>query len=80
MNFGSNVRSSELPVDKRDAILNVFRKLNQVVLWKWEEDNLENKPENLIIRKWLPQKEILGKLRFLKTLLIFPSRPVQMKR
>ncbi|CAB3221864.1 unnamed protein product [Arctia plantaginis] len=60
MNFGSNVRSSELPGDKRNAILNVFRKLNQVVLWKWEEDNLENKPDNLIIRKWLPQKEILS--------------------
>ncbi|KAJ8722029.1 hypothetical protein PYW08_004431 [Mythimna loreyi] len=60
MNFGSNVRSSELPAEKRDAILNVFRKLKQTVLWKWEDDQLENKPDNLIIRKWLPQKEILS--------------------
>uniref|UniRef100_A0A2A4K0B3 UDP-glucuronosyltransferase n=1 Tax=Heliothis virescens TaxID=7102 RepID=A0A2A4K0B3_HELVI len=60
MNFGSNVRSSELPEDKKNAILNVFRRLKQTVLWKWEEDILENKPENLIVRKWMPQKEILS--------------------
>nr|ANI21999.1 UDP-glycosyltransferase 39B4 [Spodoptera exigua] len=60
MNFGSNVRSSELPEEKKKAVLNVFRKLKQTVLWKWEDDNLENKPDNLIVRKWLPQKEILS--------------------
>lgn len=59
MNFGSNVQSSELPVEKREAFLNVFRKLKQKVLWKWEDDNLPNKPDNLIVRKWMPQKEIL---------------------
>ncbi|PZC79478.1 hypothetical protein B5X24_HaOG200298 [Helicoverpa armigera] len=60
MNFGSNVRSSELPEDKKKAILNVFRRLKQTVLWKWEEDILENKPENLVVQKWMPQKEILS--------------------
>ncbi|KAJ8731401.1 hypothetical protein PYW07_004565 [Mythimna separata] len=60
MNFGSNVRSSELPAEKRNAFLNVFRKLKQTILWKWEDDKLENKPNNLIVRKWLPQKEILS--------------------
>ncbi|XP_026761867.2 UDP-glycosyltransferase UGT5-like [Galleria mellonella] len=60
VNFGSNVRSSELPIDKKNAFLNVFRRLKQTVIWKWEEDSLENKPDNLFIRKWLPQKEILS--------------------
>lgn len=64
MNFGSNVRSTELPVEKKNAVLNVFRKLNQTVLWKWEDDKLENKPANLIVKKWLPQKEILCKFQF----------------
>ncbi|KOB79496.1 UDP-glycosyltransferase UGT39B1 [Operophtera brumata] len=49
VNFGSNVRSSELPVEKRDAFLNVFRKLKHTVLWKWEDDNLPNKPDNLVV-------------------------------
>lgn len=61
MSFGSNVHSSELPLDKKNAFLNVFRKLEYTVLWKWEDENLKSKPHNLIIRKWLPQKEILGK-------------------
>lgn len=60
VNFGTNVQSSELPMEKKNAFLNVFRKLKEVVIWKWEESNLENKPDNVIIRKWLPQKEIFG--------------------
>ncbi|XP_039753658.1 UDP-glycosyltransferase UGT5-like isoform X1 [Pararge aegeria] len=60
MNFGSNVRSAELPVEKKKAFLNVFRKLKQTVIWKWEEDILEDKPKNLVTQKWLPQKEILA--------------------
>lgn len=61
VNFGSNVRSSELPEEKTNAFVNVFRKLKQTVLWKWEDDRFWAKPNNLIIRKWLPQKEILCK-------------------
>jgi glucuronosyltransferase len=61
MNFGSNIQSSRLPVEKRSAFLNVFRKQNLTVLWKWEEDHLENKPNNVFVRKWLPQNEVLCK-------------------
>lgn len=60
VNFGSNVQSSELPEEKRDAFLNVFRRLKETVIWKWEDSSLKNKPDNLIIRKWLPQKEIFA--------------------
>ncbi|CAK1556339.1 unnamed protein product [Leptosia nina] len=60
INFGSNVRSAELPVEKRDAFLKVFRKLKQTVLWKWEDESLKEKPHNVITRSWLPQKEILA--------------------
>ncbi|CAH4028511.1 unnamed protein product [Pieris brassicae] len=60
VNFGSNVQSNELPAEKRDAFLNVFRKLKQTVLWKWEDDSLKDAPSNLAVRPWLPQKEILA--------------------
>lgn len=69
VSFGSNVRSSELPLDKKKAFLNVFKKLKHTVLWKWEEENLEGKPDNLIIRKWMPQKEILGEYIVFKVLI-----------
>ncbi|XP_041979328.1 UDP-glycosyltransferase UGT5-like [Aricia agestis] len=60
VNFGSNVKSSELPIEKKNTFLKIFKNLKQTVLWKWEDDNLENKPENVVIRKWLPQKDILA--------------------
>ncbi|XP_045772911.1 UDP-glycosyltransferase UGT5-like [Maniola jurtina] len=60
VSFGSNIKSAELPEEKKKAFLNVFKRLKQTVLWKWEEDELDDKPENVVIRKWLPQKEILA--------------------
>ncbi|XP_013186832.2 UDP-glycosyltransferase UGT5 [Amyelois transitella] len=60
VNFGSNVKSSELPLEKKNTFLNIFRELKQLVIWKWEDETLDDKPKNLIIRKWLPQKEILS--------------------
>lgn len=62
MSFGSNIQSSELPIEKKNAFVKVFGRLNKyTVLWKWEEEKMEGKPDNLHIRKWLPQKEILCK-------------------
>lgn len=60
MSFGSNVKSAELPEQKKQAFLNVFKQLKQTVLWKWEKDELEGKPTNLVTGKWLPQQQIIG--------------------
>ncbi|XP_050682126.1 UDP-glycosyltransferase UGT5-like isoform X2 [Leptidea sinapis] len=60
VNFGSNVRSSELPDEKKQAFLNVFRRLRQTVIWKWEDDELKGKSDNVITRQWFPQKDILN--------------------
>lgn len=58
--LGSNLRSSDLPEDKIEAILNCFKKLSVKVLWKFEKDDMLNLPLNVKIGKWLPQKDILG--------------------
>lgn len=47
--------------EKQSAFINVFKKLNQSVLWKWDDDSLADKPNNVFIRRWLPQKDVLGK-------------------
>ncbi|CAH0715617.1 unnamed protein product, partial [Brenthis ino] len=60
VSFGSNARSSELAIEKKRAFINVFKKLKQTVLWKWEDDKFEDKPNNVETRKWFPQKEILA--------------------
>ncbi|XP_044262534.1 UDP-glycosyltransferase UGT5-like [Tribolium madens] len=58
--LGSNIHSSQLPPEKRDAFLKTFSKLEQKVLWKWEEDVLPGQPPNVKLGKWLPQQDILA--------------------
>lgn len=58
--LGSNLKSSQLPVEKRDALLKVFSKLKQNILWKWEDENLPGKPKNVLISSWFPQDDILA--------------------
>lgn len=58
--LGSNVKSTNLPADKRAAILNVFRQLPYNILWKWENDTLTDKPANVLTKSWLPQQDVLG--------------------
>jgi glucuronosyltransferase len=42
------------------AFFEVFSKLKQRVLWKWENDSLAGQPGNVKLGKWLPQSDILG--------------------
>lgn len=54
------MKSKYIPDDKRRAILEVFSELPYKVLWKFENDELEGRPENVKICKWLPQQDLLG--------------------
>ncbi|KAK9881061.1 hypothetical protein WA026_014406 [Henosepilachna vigintioctopunctata] len=58
--MGGNIKSVDIPIEKRTMLLNVFSKLKQTVLWKWEADHLPNKSDNIVIRKWLPQNDVLA--------------------
>ena len=46
--------------DKRKALMVVFSKLKQKILWKWETETMESLPDNVQLSKWLPQQDILG--------------------
>jgi hypothetical protein len=58
--MGSNIQCKTLPVEKRDALLKTFATFKQKVMWKWEEDNLPGKSENVFISSWWPQDDILA--------------------
>ncbi|EDW15705.2 uncharacterized protein Dmoj_GI10119 [Drosophila mojavensis] len=58
--MGSNLKSKDLPQEKRQAIIETFGKLKQRVLWKFEEPNLVGKPANVFISDWFPQDDILA--------------------
>jgi len=59
--MGSNLKSFQMPEDKKQAFLEAFSKLKQRVLWKWETDSLTGPPDNVKLGKWLPQSDLLGK-------------------
>ncbi|XP_016950388.1 UDP-glycosyltransferase UGT5 [Drosophila biarmipes] len=58
--LGSNVKSKDLPAERRELILKTFASLPQRVLWKFEDDKLPGKPSNVFISKWFPQPDILA--------------------
>lgn len=60
VSFGTNIKSKDLTLEKRHALLNNFAKLKQRVLWKFEDDTMQNLPVNVMIKKWLPQNDILA--------------------
>lgn len=60
MSLGSNVKSKDLSEDTKIIFLNVFRKLSFDILWKFEDDQLANKSENVRISKWFPQSDLLA--------------------
>ncbi|XP_058453405.1 UDP-glucosyltransferase 2-like [Malaya genurostris] len=59
ISWGSVLKASTLPAVKRDAIISALRRLPFKVLWKWEDDNLQDLPKNVVLKKWLPQRDVL---------------------
>ncbi|PSN42526.1 hypothetical protein C0J52_16171 [Blattella germanica] len=45
--MGSNLRSTQFPEVKRKAFLQAFSAMKQKILWKWEEDTMPGKPDNV---------------------------------
>lgn len=60
VSFGTNIRSADLTSAKRSALLSTFAKLKQRVLWKFEDESLTDLPDSVLIKKWLPQVDILA--------------------
>lgn len=59
ISWGSIVKSSSMSDEKRTAIARALEKFNQTIVWKWETDMFADKPKNVFLEKWLPQRDIL---------------------
>ncbi|KPJ00042.1 Ecdysteroid UDP-glucosyltransferase [Papilio xuthus] len=57
--FGTNVRPSALDAAKLDVFHKAFAKLPYTVIWKWDDESLLPKSNNVKIFKWLPQADLL---------------------
>ncbi|XP_070504995.1 UDP-glycosyltransferase UGT5-like [Chironomus tepperi] len=58
--MGSILQAVNWPTEKREAFVHVFSKLKQKVLWKYENETLPNKPDNVMISPWIPQRDVLA--------------------
>ncbi|KAF2885914.1 hypothetical protein ILUMI_20259, partial [Ignelater luminosus] len=58
--LGTNVRSDELDLVTRKSLLDAFAKVPHLVIWKFETEEIGELPRNVVVRKWLPQNDILG--------------------
>lgn len=60
VSFGTNYKSSDLSEEKLAMFLNNFKRLKQRVLWKFEDESIQNLPKNVMIKKWVPQNDVLA--------------------
>lgn len=58
--MGSNLQSNDMTSEMKESLLNMFGKLKETVVWKFEGE-LENVPKNVHLLNWAPQQSILGK-------------------
>lgn len=66
--FGSSITMSSIPKNILTAFNEAFAELPQRVLLKYEGE-MEDKPKNVMTRKWFPQRDILGKIVHLNKIL-----------
>lgn len=58
--LGSMIKSTTMPREKLDAILTVLGSIPRKVLWKWENDELPRKLDNVMVKQWLPQFDVMN--------------------
>ena len=49
-----------MPETKRQILMQAFSQMKQRFVFKWETEEMEGKPDNVLLRKWCPQQDILG--------------------
>lgn len=68
--LGSVIRSADIPRETVTLLLSTLADIEQTVLWKWEDDQLPALPENVIVRKWFPQNDILSTVEPVITVIV----------
>ncbi|KAL3288270.1 hypothetical protein HHI36_002718 [Cryptolaemus montrouzieri] len=58
--LGTNVRFEHVEENIKQEILKALGDLPYTVLCKWESEDYPGKPNNVVLRKWIPQQSILA--------------------
>lgn len=59
ISLGTMVKWTLLGLDKIKAVILALSKFNQRVIWNLDIEIPFQIPDNIMIRKWIPQREIL---------------------
>lgn len=59
--LGSIAKSNTMTAEIRAAFQDAFAEIPQRVIWKFD-DTIENLSNNVLLMKWMPQRDILGRV------------------
>ena len=60
VSFGSSLKPSKMSKKHKEMFYNAFRRLSMSIIWKWDDNDLSRMPGNVLVRKWLPQNDLLA--------------------
>lgn len=60
VSFGSALAPSAMTDGQKNVFRETFKELNVPIIWKWNDDDLSGIPKNVLVRKWLPQNDLLA--------------------
>ena len=60
VSFGSAIKSSLMSEERINIFLETFRNIKYPVIWKYDSDDIPNLPSNVMLKKWLPQQDLLA--------------------
>lgn len=61
MSMGTMLKGNSFPLNKQNIFLRVFSRLPQKIIWKFDNGTMKNKPKNVMLTQWAPQRDILCK-------------------
>ncbi|KAF9423654.1 hypothetical protein HW555_000980 [Spodoptera exigua] len=59
VSFGTNVDPTTFPADRIEVLVKTLSQMPYDILWKWNNDVLPGRTDNIKIAKWLPQSDLL---------------------
>ena len=61
ISFGSAIKPSSMTDEQKNVFRESFRMMKDVpIIWKWDDDDLTGIPDNVLVKKWLPQNDLLA--------------------
>lgn len=58
--MGTVVKCKDLPEGTLNILLETFANLPYTIIWKFEDEIIKNKSDNVFTFKWVPQQSVLS--------------------